>query len=287
MGRQSFVWTGVNRAPLYCLKLELAEGGDLASWLDTHRSPWKERRARREITRLLKTIKLLHDSGAVHRDITPRNVFVTSSRVLKLGDFGIAQHRVGVHHVLADAFAPWFAPSGMGQPGKTKWRPADDVFHIGQLYAILLCGCARAKLTTREVKHMSCSPEAKSIIQRCIGVRSKRFPNARQMLKALTRQTDKPSRVPVRSLEAKRVVFTGKLSITRKAAASGVKKAGGTVQRRVSHNTDLVVLGNDSPNWKAVLKGQKLLDVDLEKELGHNVAVLKEERFLALIGVRR
>jgi serine/threonine-protein kinase len=180
---ESFVWLRRgNRKPLYCLKTELAESGDLASWLDYHREPWKEARATREIIKLLRTVKLLHESGAVHRDITPGNVFVTSNRVLKLGDFGIALHRVGVHNISADVFAPWFAPTGMGNLGKTTWRPADDVYHLGQLFAILLCGCAKSKLTARDVKRLSCSPEAKSIIQRCIGVRRKRFPNAAVML---------------------------------------------------------------------------------------------------------
>jgi serine/threonine protein kinase len=131
----SFVWLQRgNRKPLYCLKTELAESGDLASWLDWHREPWKEPRATREIIKLLRTVKLLHESGAVHRDITPGNVFVTSSQALKLGDFGIALHRVGLHDVSADVFAPWFAPLGMEKLGNATWRPADDVYHLGQLF---------------------------------------------------------------------------------------------------------------------------------------------------------
>jgi serine/threonine protein kinase len=284
---ESFVWVQPrNRKPLYCLKTELAEGGDLASWLDDHRDPWKEARATREIIKLLRTVKLLHESGAVHRDITPGNVFVTSNRVLKLGDFGIASHRVGVHDVSADVFAPWFAPSGMGNLGKTTWRPADDVYHLGQLFAILLCGCAKSKLIAREVKRLSCSPEAKSIIQRCIGLRRKRFPNASVMLNALERHDSKTiKRVIVRSLKDKKVVFTGRLSIRRADAERLVRKVGGLVERRVGHETNVLVVGRQSPIWKADSKGQKLLDTDREKEFGRNIAKIGEKRFLTLAGI--
>ena len=53
---ESFVWLQRRSGEsLYCLKTELAEGGDLASWLNCHRKPWKEVHATREIIRLLRT----------------------------------------------------------------------------------------------------------------------------------------------------------------------------------------------------------------------------------------
>jgi hypothetical protein len=55
------------------------------------------------------------------------------------------------------------------------------------------------------------------------------------------------------------------------------------IENAVSRATDLVVVGGQSPNWKAEAKGQKLLDVDREAELGHQIGILNEERFLALV----
>jgi len=191
-----------------------------------------------------------------------------------------------VHDVSADVFAPWFAPSGMGNLGKTTWRPADDVYHLGQLFAILLCGCAKSKLTAHDVKRLSCSPEAKSIIQRCIGIRRKRFPNAAVMLNALEKHDSKTiKRVIVRSLKDKKVVFTGRLSISRADAERLVRRIGGVVERRVGHETNVLVVGRQSPLWKADSKGQKLLDTDREREFGRNVAKIGEKRFFALAGV--
>ena len=112
----SFAWAPAGRAtPLYCLVSEFMEEGDLAGYLERNPAPWPEPRARREIVRLLRAVTMIHQSGAVHRDITPRNVFVASSGALKLGDFGIALHRLGRKEVLANAFAPRFAPRAIQQ----------------------------------------------------------------------------------------------------------------------------------------------------------------------------
>lgn len=279
----SFAWAPRGRGkPLYCLISEYMDEGDLNTYLERNPEPWPERRARREIVHLLRAVTMIHESGAVHRDITPRNVFVASNCALKLGDFGIALHRLGRREVLADAFAPRFAPGAI-QKGARHWRQADDVHQIGQLYAALLSGAGSRKITAKEVKNLACNPHTKSILQRCIGQRRKCFASAAEMLAALEArgQAQKPARV--RSLTGKRVVFTGGLSMRRAAAQKLARKAGAIVEARVSHVTDIVVVGDQSPHWKAEEKGQKLLDVDHEAERGHHIALVKASRFLALV----
>lgn len=282
---EAFAWVpdGRKRVPLYCLVTELAAGGDLASWFERNPGAWKEATARREIIRLLHTIGRLHERGAVHRDMTPLNVFVTSDQSLKVGDFGIAAHPLGKGHVAVDAFARWLAPPGIADGKMFTWRPADDVYHLGQLFAMLLRGSAESRLTARDVKKLQCSAASKSVIQRCIVGRRKRFKNAATMLAALERQVPQ-RKVIVRSLEGRRVVFTGRLAIPRTEATRMVRRAGGVVQRRVCHSTDILVVGKTSPSWKADTKGQKLLDLDLENELNHRIARISERRFMNLIG---
>ena len=75
------------------------------------------------------------------------------------------------------------------------------------------------------------------------------------------------------------MVFTRPLSIRRSDAERLVRKVGGIVERRVDHATDVLVLGRESPHWKAVSKGQKLLDVDRNRELGRNIAGIGKKRF--------
>ena len=279
----SFAWAPRGRrTPLYCLVSEYMEHGDLDSYLERNPEPWGERRARREIVRLLRAVTTIHQSGAVHRDITPRNVFVASDGTLKLGDFGIALHRLGRREVVADAFAPRFAPRAI-QKGAKHWRQADDVHQLGQLFGALLTGLGARKITAKEVKGLACSAHTKSVLQRCIGQRGKCFASAAEMLTALEARETAPKRSRVGSLAGKSVVFTGGLSMRRAAAQKLARKAGAVVEARVSHTTDVVVVGDQSPHWKAGEKGQKLLDVDHEAERGHAIALVKESRFLALV----
>lgn len=285
---ESFAWAqrGNEHKPLYCLVSEFVEGGDLLHYVQEHSEPWPESKARREIVRLLGSLRLLHAAGLVHRDITPRNVFVTAGRELKLGDFGIAAQRLGKQEAKANIFAPWFAPTAIKE-GKTRaWLPADDVYHLGKLFALLLLGCEKSRLTPGVVKTLDCSAWAKAVIQRCIGERRRRFANAAEMLKALERPQPDASagRTVVRSLQGKRVVFTGRLKMLRKKAAKLlVKRAGGISQSKVSRTTDILVVGEQSPRWKAEKKGQKLLDLDHERERGHQIKVITEKRFQNLI----
>jgi serine/threonine protein kinase len=285
---ESFAWMPRSsaRSPLYCLVSEYIEGGDLTHYLQEHPEPWPEWKARREILRLLGSVKLLHASGLVHRDITPNNVFVTSRLELKLADFGIAALRIGKRQPKANAFAPMFAPTAIRSGKVRAWLPADDVYHLGKLYALLLHGGGKSKLTPRLVKTLGCSSWAKSVIQRSIGERRKRFADASQMLKALQKQErDGPARQSgVRSLQGKRVVFTGRFAMLRKDASKLLVKRGGIPEPRVSSKTDVVVVGDQSPHWKAEKKGQKLLDLDRELERGHRIAVITERRFQRLVG---
>jgi len=168
------------------------------------------------------------------------------------------------------------------------WRPADDIYQVGCLYAALLQGSADSAVTARHVKTLKCSPDAKSIIQRSIGDRRKRFADSREMLAGLERiqpRTTVAGRVS--TLQGKRVVFTGVFTVLRAEAKRLLKRAGGIVENGVGRTTDVVVVGEQSPHWKAEKKGQKLLDVDHEREQGHLIAVIKERKFLAMVGTKK
>src|ERR1043166_5004849 len=59
----------------YCLAMEYAVHGDLGAWL-ARKGPQPERLVRREIAGILAVLDVLHRGQALHRDLTPFNVFV-------------------------------------------------------------------------------------------------------------------------------------------------------------------------------------------------------------------
>jgi hypothetical protein len=75
--------------------------------------------------------------------------------------------------------------------------------------------------------------------------------------------------------------------VTRGEAKRLVRRAGGIPEDRVTHVTDVVVVRGQSPHWKAEKKGQKLLDVDYGRDLGHTIKLIDERRFVALVGVKK
>src|SRR3954466_7448079 len=76
----------------YCIALEYAADGDLSVWLQ-RKGGQSERFVRREIAGILEALDALHRGQAMHRDLTPFNVFICQDEQLKLGDFGIATHQ--------------------------------------------------------------------------------------------------------------------------------------------------------------------------------------------------
>ena len=59
----------------YCLAMEYAEHGDLGAWL-ARKGAQSERVVRREIAAILRALDAIHRGQALHRDLTPFNVFV-------------------------------------------------------------------------------------------------------------------------------------------------------------------------------------------------------------------
>jgi hypothetical protein len=274
--------------PLYCLVTELAAHGDLVRYLQRRSRPWTEARACREICEILRVLVHLHEAGAVHRDLTPLNVLVAEGEHLKLGDFGIARHRLQGRSVQADIFNRAFAPPTVADGSTSSWRAADDVYQIGLILTALLGGSADERADSAEVRDLECSPGLKAVIQRAIGDRRKRYKDAAAMLEAIRRRHEqRRRRVPLPgSLRAKFIVFTGALSMPRRAAVSLAKRSGARVQPKITSRTDIVVKGSPAKGakmWKAEAMGQKLLDVERERERGHEICVINEREFRTLV----
>lgn len=267
-------------AIMYCLVLELAEGGTVADYFARSEQPWPSDRARREIIALLKLLNQLHGGGATHRDITPSNIFVCGRGILKLGDFGIARHHVRGKLITVDAFNPAFVTRGFIEQSHRQWLAVDDVFQMGQLLAMLLRGDAESPVTLSMITDLPCEPSLKAIIRKAIGPRSKRYADAYEMMLALDGDGEVAS-APVHTLRGKAVAFSGRLSIKRFDAEIMVLQAGGSVAQNVSRKVDILVQGGH--RRKDGHKSAKLRQAQNLIEQGADIHIIGEKEFRRLV----
>ena len=106
--------------------------------------------------------------GVVHRDVSPRNIFVTGSGAVRLVDFGIARSSVDGHGTQAGVVkgtVPYMPPEqALGQPLDRR----ADIFAVGVLLHELLTGTApleteKTEAQRAELARMEISPRLKEI----------------------------------------------------------------------------------------------------------------------------
>ncbi len=171
---------------LFGLTLELARYGTVADYLEQTNKPWSQRRTKREILALLAVLKQLQGGSAFHRDITPFNVFVCGQGNLKLGDFGIARHKLAGRPLLADAFNSSFVTQRVKDGASLRrWTAMDEVYQMGQLMGMLLLGSADQILDAPLVNTLPCDRELRDLIRRATGPRRRRYDDAGEMIRAI------------------------------------------------------------------------------------------------------
>jgi serine/threonine-protein kinase len=267
----------------YCLAIEYAEHGDLGAWL-ARKGAQPERFVRREIASILGALDALHKGQALHRDLTPFNVFVCEDEQLKIGDFGIATHQLSRRGVTADAFNVFNAPTEIAWGNVRRWQQRDDIYQVGQIAAMLLRGDIASPIRSRDVRTLPCGDHLKEVIHRCLGARVKRYESAGELIAALRHRPRAPTLGRVRSLLGKRVAFTGFLSRSRTEAIAAARKAGAIVQPKPGQSTDVLVRGR--PNAQQIAGaagGLKLMEIRRLAARGHVVTVIGDRQFWKLV----
>jgi eukaryotic-like serine/threonine-protein kinase len=267
----------------YCLVMEYARHGDLGAWLDANGGQ-PEKFVRNEIAAILETLDVLHRGQALHRDLTPFNVFVCEDNCLKLGDFGIATHQASQRGVTADAFNPLGAPTEIAWGKVRKWQQRDDIYQVGQLIAMLLRGEVHSPVRSRDVRGLPCSDHLKEVVHRCLGARAKRYQAAGELIAALRKRPPELVTGRVLSLQGRRVSFTGFLSRPRREAIAAARRAGAVFQASPGPTTDVLVRGR--PNAQQVAGrsgGLKLMEIRRLAAKGHRVTLIGEARFWKLV----
>lgn len=269
----------------YVLAMEYAEHGDLGAWL-ARKGAQPERVVRKEIAAILGVLNALHGGQALHRDLTPFNVFVCEGEQLKLGDFGIATHQLSRRGVTADSFNLFHVPNEIAWGRVRRWQKRDDIYQIGLLAAMLLRGDVASAMRSKDVRGLPCGDHLKEVIHRCLGSRGKRYEAASELIAALSHKPREPRLGRVRSLSGKHLAFTGFLRRPRSDAIAAARRAGATVQSKPGQSTDVLVRGR--PNAQQIAGkdgGSKLIEVRRLAARGHKVTVIGEQQFWRLVAV--
>jgi serine/threonine protein kinase len=270
----------------YVIVEDLALGGTLADLLDRS-GAMTERWVVSQFKVLLRVLDRLHQQGAVHRDLTPGNVFVDGFDRLLLGDFGIAVHGLRAKGAAASAFNPGFIPPEIRKGGHF-WSSEQDVWQVGQLMTMVLQGTPYG-LFPHSVRDLDCADWLKEVIYRAIvHDPTERYRHAADMLKAMHGQSTALSRLPGArpwSLEGKRLVFTAAIpGMTKDAAARLARRHKASVSGDVTYGTDYLVVGGTSPTYVAGIAGTKILRALALNERGANIKKLSGLQFARIVG---
>ncbi len=268
---------------LYGLALEYARHGDLSAFLARDGKAWREATARREIAGILEVLGKLHRGQALHRDLTPLNVFVCDNHHLKLGDFGIVRPQSDRRGVTARTMNALTAPSDVLARAVPRWQARDDVYQVGQLLGMLIRGDARTRIRTADIRTLPCTDHMKEIVHRCIGERRKRYESADEMIDALRNPPAALKAGVLRTLKGVHLAFTGILTRRRTEAARAATRAGAIVHSGPSAKTNVVVRGRPNPLQAAGREaGLKLMEIKRLREKGHRITLLNETQFWRL-----
>ncbi len=111
------------------LVMELLEGGTFKKYIAENGGRLDCRRVLGVIAPIMKALQTVHEQGLVHRDISPDNIFLTTSGERKLLDFGAARHAAGQAANLTVILKPGYAPPEQySQEGKQG--PWSDVYAL-------------------------------------------------------------------------------------------------------------------------------------------------------------
>ncbi|KAL5248313.1 hypothetical protein ACHWQZ_G017483 [Mnemiopsis leidyi] len=154
---------------LYCLVMELAEGGELLTFVknNNEHKRLEEAKARPFVRQLISALYYLHSKGIVHRDLKMENILLNKKKTeVKIIDFGLSNHHEVGELLSTHCGSPEYAAPELFVAGR-QYGAEVDVWSLGvNMYAMLV-----GKLPFRSSRNHS-NPRAKLLQQISAGLGS-------------------------------------------------------------------------------------------------------------------
>jgi len=130
----------INTVPY--MVMEFVEGCDLAAWLEGRISPSIDE-AMGILRQVCRGVQAIHDAGAVHLDIKPRNIFLGSGFRVTVGDLGLARFVSGPDGLAQEGVAgtpTHMAPEVITGVMTPELAQRADIYSLGVLAFQLMTG---------------------------------------------------------------------------------------------------------------------------------------------------
>lgn len=112
---------------------------------------------------VLDTLRVVHEGGLLHRDISPHNIYITKTKQVKLLDFGAARHALGdrsksLSVILKAGYSPFEQYLTKGRQG-----PWTDIYAVAATVYRAITGDAPPEATARVVEDELVAPRARGV----------------------------------------------------------------------------------------------------------------------------
>ena len=136
---ESFHSRNSRGSPILCIVMEYADGGDLALLIKNRRGRYmSESQVLQIFVQISLAMKHVHDRKILHRDLKSQNIFMTSSGVVKLGDFGIAKILRNTGELASTQIGtPYFMSPEILQ--NVRYNNKSDIWSLGCVLFELMC----------------------------------------------------------------------------------------------------------------------------------------------------
>lgn len=127
--------------------LEYVEGVSLKKFLQSNTGFLTWEQVKKLFVPLFTTINIIHNSGIIHRGISPENIIVTTNGELKLTGFCISSVRTSDTGLIPEFYSGYTAPE---QYSSLQWQGTwTDVYAVAAVIYRILTGCMPLDANTR------------------------------------------------------------------------------------------------------------------------------------------